>query len=59
MQRDDNREMLEEILRVGTSAGGARAKAILASNEQTGDFRSGQVKPGEGFRYGLMKFDGV
>jgi serine/threonine-protein kinase HipA len=56
---DDDREALEQILRVGTSAGGARAKAILAWNEKTGEFRSGQVRAGEGFTYWLMKFDGV
>lgn len=56
---DDDRETLEEILRVGTSAGGARAKAILAWNEQTGEFRSGQVKAGTGFTYWLVKFDGI
>lgn len=56
---DADRETLEEILRVGTSAGGARAKAILAWNEQTGEFRSGQVKVGEGFTYWLVKFDGI
>ena len=56
---DDDRETLQEILRVGTSAGGARAKAILAWNAATGEFRSGQVKAGEGFSYWLMKFDGI
>lgn len=56
---DADRETLEDILRVGTSAGGARAKAILAWNEQTGEFRSGQVKAGTGFTYWLMKFDGI
>lgn len=56
---DDDRETLEEILRVGTSAGGARAKAVLAWNENTGEFRSGQVKAGEGFTYWLVKFDGI
>ena len=50
---------LEEILRVGTSAGGARAKAIVAWNPDTGEVRSGQVKAPEGFGYWLLKFDGV
>ncbi len=55
----DDHNTLQEILRVGTSAGGARAKAILAWNEKTGEFRSGQVRAGEGFTYWLMKFDGI
>ncbi len=50
---------LEEILRVGTSAGGARAKAVIAWNPQTGEVRSGQIKAGSGFEYWLIKFDGV
>ena len=56
---DDDRGDLEDILRVGTSAGGARAKAVLAWNEATGEFRSGQVKAGEGFSAWLIKFDGI
>jgi len=59
LKGDDDHEPLQEILRVGTSAGGARAKAILAWNEKTGEFRSGQVRAGEGFTYWLMKFDGI
>ncbi|HEX5787813.1 MAG TPA: type II toxin-antitoxin system HipA family toxin [Woeseiaceae bacterium] len=55
---DDGR-VIEDILRVGTSAGGARAKAILSWNETTGEFRSGQVPAGQGFTHWLMKFDGV
>lgn len=50
---------LEEILRVGTSAGGARAKAIIAWNPETNEVRSGQVKAPPGFGYWLLKFDGV
>lgn len=50
---------LQDILRVGTSAGGARAKAVIAWNPQTGEVRSGQVQAGGGFEYWLMKFDGV
>jgi serine/threonine-protein kinase HipA len=50
---------LQEILRVGTSAGGARAKAIVAWNRATNEVRSGQVKAPAGFDYWLLKFDGV
>ena len=56
---EHDKEVIEDILRVGTSAGGARAKAILAWNRETGEFRSGQVDAGEGFEHWLMKFDGV
>jgi serine/threonine-protein kinase HipA len=52
-------EALREILRVGTSAGGARAKAIVAWNPQSNEVRSGQVTAPAGFQYWLMKFDGV
>ena len=50
---------LLDILRVGTSAGGARAKAIIAWNPDSNEVRSGQVAAGEGFSYWLLKFDGV
>jgi len=56
---EDDREAINDILRVGTSAGGARAKAILAWNKETNEFRSGQVEAGEGFEYWIMKFDGI
>lgn len=52
-------DSLMEILRVGTSAGGARAKAIIAWNPDTNEVRSGQVKAESGFGYWLLKFDGV
>jgi serine/threonine-protein kinase HipA len=52
-------DALREILRVGTSAGGARAKAIIAWNPVTGEVRSGQVQAPPGFEYWLIKFDGV
>ncbi|HRI80930.1 MAG TPA: type II toxin-antitoxin system HipA family toxin [Opitutaceae bacterium] len=52
-------EELNEILRVGTSAGGARAKAVIALNPTTGEVRSGQAKAPAGFEHWLMKFDGV
>lgn len=50
---------LRDILRVGTSAGGARAKAVIAWNRGTNEVRSGQIAAGEGFEYWLLKFDGV
>lgn len=52
-------DALRDILRVGTSAGGARAKAVIAWNPDTNEVRSGQVKAGLGFEYWLLKFDGV
>ncbi len=50
---------LNDILRVGTSAGGARAKAVIAWNRETNEVRSGQIAAGDGFDYWLLKFDGV
>ncbi len=50
---------LQDLLRVGTSAGGARAKAIIAWNPETNEVRSGQVTAPAGFGYWLLKFDGV
>jgi len=50
---------IKEILKVGTSAGGAKPKAIIAWNEKTQEVRSGQVEAPEGFGYWLIKFDGV
>ena len=55
----DDAKVIEDIFRVGTSAGGARAKAILAWNEESGEFRSGQVPNDDKFTYWLMKFDGI
>ncbi len=56
---ENDREALEDILRVGTSAGGARPKAILAWNPATNEFRSGQLKASNGFEYWILKFDGI
>ncbi len=56
---DDDKEAIEDILRVGTSAGGARAKAVLAWNKETNEFRSGQAPARSGFTHWIMKFDGV
>lgn len=50
---------LKEILRVGTSAGGARAKALIALNPETGEVRSGQLDVDPGFEHWILKFDGI
>lgn len=52
-------EGLNDILRVGTSAGGARAKAVIVWNETSNEVRSGQVDAPSGFEHWLLKFDGV
>lgn len=56
---DHEEEALSDILRVGTSAGGARAKAVVAWNPETNEIRSGQIPLLEGFQPWLVKFDGV
>ena len=56
---ENDTEALEDILSVGTSAGGARAKAVLAWNPKTGEFRSGQLDAETGFEHWLLKFDGI
>ncbi len=50
---------LQEILRVGASAGGARAKALIAFNPETEQVRSGQIVAGSGYEHWILKFDGV
>jgi serine/threonine-protein kinase HipA len=50
---------LQTIFRIGTSAGGARAKAVIAWNKTTNEVRSGQVNIDQDFEYWLIKFDGV
>ena len=57
--KKDDGAALGNILSVGTSAGGARAKAVLAWNPKTGEFRSGQVDTDEGFEHWILKFDGI
>jgi serine/threonine-protein kinase HipA len=53
------RRAMEEILRVGTAAGGARPKALIAWNPETEEVRSGQVDTPSGFELWILKFDGV
>ena len=56
---DGSHAALADLLRVGTSAGGARAKAVIAWNPRTNEVRSGQIDGLDGFEYWLLKFDGV
>lgn len=55
----DRKEALINIIKVGTSAGGQRAKAVIAYNEKTQEVRSGQIDAPEGFEHWLLKLDGV
>jgi serine/threonine-protein kinase HipA len=56
---DNEEKALLDILKISTSAGGARAKAIIAYNPETKEVRSGQVLAPKGFTHWLIKFDGV
>jgi serine/threonine-protein kinase HipA len=58
-QDPEQEQALQTILRVGTSAGGARAKALIAWNPSTAEVRSGQLEAPAGFSHWLLKFDGV
>jgi serine/threonine-protein kinase HipA len=56
---EDVHRALAELIAVGSSAGGARAKAVLAFNPTTGQMRSGQLDAPDGYEQWLIKFDGV
>ena len=55
----DPKGTILDIIRVGTSAGGNRPKAVIAMNDATREIRSGQVAAPPGFGYWILKFDGV
>lgn len=55
----DEAKALSDVLKIGTSAGGARAKAVIAFNSETNEIRSGQAKAPKGFAHWLIKFDGI
>lgn len=55
----EEQQGMKEILKIGTSAGGARPKALIAYNEKTKEVRSGQTKAPNGFSHWLLKLDGV
>jgi serine/threonine-protein kinase HipA len=54
-----DKEALLQILHIGTSAGGARAKALIAINKDNGDIKSGQLPLGDDYEYYLIKIDGA
>jgi serine/threonine-protein kinase HipA len=56
---DHAREALQQLIQVGTSAGGARPKAVICFNPETGQVRSGQLAAPPGYEYWLLKLDGV
>ncbi len=56
---ENEKKAMREILRIGTSAGGARPKAIIAYNNASGEVRSGQTVAPKGFEHWLLKLDGV
>jgi serine/threonine-protein kinase HipA len=56
---EDDQQAVMEIFKIGTSAGGARPKAIIAYNKATGQVRSGQTNAPKGFEHWLIKLDGV
>jgi serine/threonine-protein kinase HipA len=57
--KDDDEQAIKEIVRIGTSAGGARPKAVIAYNEKSGEVKSGQTTAPKGFEHWLIKLDGV
>lgn len=59
LKKQRKQAALREILRVGTSAGGARAKALIALNPKTLEVRSGQLEAEPGFEHWILKFDGI
>ena len=58
LKKDEKKAMME-ILKIGTSAGGARPKAVVAYNIKTGEIKSGQTNTPKGFEHWLLKLDGV
>jgi len=58
LSQDEEKGLLN-VLKIGASAGGARAKAVVAYNSKTGEVRSGQAEAPKGFTQWLIKFDGV
>jgi serine/threonine-protein kinase HipA len=57
--QDNEHQAMRDVLKIGTSAGGARPKAVIAYNKKTGEVRSGQTRAPKGFEHWLLKLDGV
>lgn len=57
--QENDEQAIRNILKIGTSAGGARPKAVIAYNEETGKVKSGQTEAPKGFEHWLIKLDGV
>src|SRR6056297_753589 len=57
--QEQDEQAIRNILKIGTSAGGARPKAVIAYNEKTGKVKSGQAKAPKGYDHWLIKLDGV
>lgn len=55
----EDKNALLQILHIGTSAGGARAKALIAINKENGNIKSGQLPLGADYEYFLIKIDGA
>ncbi|MDR3000068.1 MAG: type II toxin-antitoxin system HipA family toxin [Fibromonadaceae bacterium] len=56
---NDYRQSLSTLLRIGTSVGGARAKALIAINEKTQEIKAGDILQEGDFEYYIIKFDGL
>lgn len=52
-----NNLIMEDLYKVGTSAGGQRPKAIIGMDEDTGIIRSGQADLPPNFNHYILKFD--
>lgn len=56
---ESNDNLMAQLMECGSSVGGARAKTLIAWNQEKNDIRSGQINAGEGYEYWLLKFDNI
>lgn len=53
-----DRELLwQDLVKLGTSPGGKRPKALIAINRENGDIKSGQAMLPQGYDYYILKYD--